>query len=57
MKDPWTRKQPAANCGHGNVPACQLDASSEDCLDVLDLKEHSLTGVCVRESYKRADIS
>ncbi len=34
-------RQPAANCGLGNISACQLDAFSEDCLDVFDLKQHS----------------
>ncbi len=34
----WTWKQPAANCGLGNI-AAQLDASSENCLDVFDLKQ------------------
>ncbi len=40
-KDPRTRKQPAANCVHGNIAACQHDASSEDRLDVFDLKQRS----------------
>ncbi len=58
MKDPWTRKQPAANYGLGNIAASQHDASSEDCLDVFDLKQRCWTDRCVsskyRESYKRA---
>ncbi len=33
-------KQPEANCGLGNI-ASQLDASSVDWLDVLDLKQRS----------------
>ncbi len=61
IKDLRTRKQPAANCGLGNIAACQHDALSEDRLDVFDLKQRSLTDRCVsskyRESYKRADVS
>ncbi len=41
IKDPRTRKQPAANCGLGNIAACQHDAFSEDRLDVFDLKQRS----------------
>ncbi len=29
-----------ANLALGNTVACQIDASSEDCLDVFDLKQH-----------------
>ncbi len=60
MKDPLTRKQPAANCGLGNT-ACQLDASSVDCVDVFGLQQRSWTDRCVSskpcESYKREDVS
>ncbi len=49
--------------GLGNTVACQLDASSEDCLDVFDLKQrcldrsihHVSSKSC--EGYKRADVS
>ncbi len=37
LKGTVQRKQPVANCGLGNIAACQHDASSEDCLDVFDL--------------------
>ncbi len=39
-------KHVMANCGLGNI-ACQLDASSEDCLDVFDLKQRCWTDRCV----------
>ncbi len=37
-----------ANSGLDNTAACQLDASSEDCLDVFDLEQRCLDqSVCV----------
>ncbi len=50
-----------ANRGLRNTVACQIDAFSEDCLDVFDLKQRCKTDRCVSskycKSYKRADVS
>ncbi len=54
---PADTKTTRGKFGLGNT-ACQLDASSEDCLDVFDLKQRCWTDRCVsskyHESYKRA---
>ncbi len=44
MKDP--RTQLVAHCRLDNIE-CQLDASSEDCIDVFDLKQRCWTDRCV----------
>ncbi len=44
-----------ANRRPGNTVACQFDASSEDCLDVFDLKQRCWTNRCVcHQSTARA---
>ncbi len=42
-----------ANRGLRNTVACQIDAFSEDCLDVFDLKQRCKTDRCEKKKKKR----